>query len=192
MKITAAPSPPSQPELIELVRAAQLGDRQALGRLFERFERHVHAVALRCLRDETEAQELTQDVFLQAMRKLPQLREPLALPGWLRKMTRRMAINRLKRRSPSSSVDAGRVEQHPAPTHTPLAEMLVREQAGQVHEGLTALGELDRQTLVAFYLEDRSLVEMSAQFHAPIGTIKRRLHVARKRLAQQLDPAAAV
>lgn len=179
-------------DVTELVQAAQRGDRAAFGRLFERFERHVLGVAVRCLGDYAEAQELTQDVFLHAMRKLPQLKDPLALPGWLRKMTRRMAINRRKRLVPRTAVEAGSVEQQPVETRTPLAEMLSREQVRRVRQGLTELGELDRQTLVAFYLEDRSLAEMSAQFDAPIGTIKRRLHVARKRLARQLEPAAAV
>ena len=51
---------------------------------------------------------------------------------------------------------------------------------------------LDRTTLEAFYVRGESLSQMSAAFDAPIGTIKRRLHVARKRLARQLETAAAV
>jgi RNA polymerase sigma-70 factor (ECF subfamily) len=54
------------------------------------------------------------------------------------------------------------------------------------------LGELDRHTLEAFYFRGQSLAEMSRAFAAPVGTIKRRLHVARKRLAAQLEAAAAV
>ena len=46
-------------------------------------------------------------------------------------------------------------------------------------------------TLEAFYVEGRSLQEMSGDFQAPLGTIKRRLHVARKRLAKQVDPLTA-
>src|SRR3954452_25419648 len=86
-------------ELITLVEAAQDGDRQAFGTLFERFERHVMAIALRRLGDFGVAQELCQDVFIQAMKKIPQLREPEAFAGWLRSITTRMAINRLMRRS---------------------------------------------------------------------------------------------
>jgi RNA polymerase sigma-70 factor (ECF subfamily) len=43
---------------------------------------------------------------------------------------------------------------------------------------------------VAFYFHGRSLVEMSDQFDSPVGTIKRRLHVARKRLAKELATMA--
>ena len=54
------------------------------------------------------------------------------------------------------------------------------------------MGSLDRRTLVAFYVEGQSLVQMSEAFSSPIGTIKRRLHVARKRLAAELTDMAAV
>jgi len=68
-------------ELIDLVRAAQSGDRHAFGNLFERFERHVMAIALRRLCDYGEAQELCQDFFIQAMKKISQLREPRPSPA---------------------------------------------------------------------------------------------------------------
>ncbi len=46
---------------------------------------------------------------------------------------------------------------------------------------------MDRDTLVAFYVRGQSLIEMSHHFDAPVGTIKRRLHVARKRLAKEIE-----
>jgi RNA polymerase sigma-70 factor (ECF subfamily) len=46
---------------------------------------------------------------------------------------------------------------------------------------------MDRETLVAFYFDGRSINEMSKKFGTPVGTIKRRLHVARKRLAKELE-----
>jgi len=70
---------------------------------------------------------------------------------------------------------------------TPLRQILARERRECVHVGLDRLNDLDRDTLVAFYFEGQSLIEMSSQFHSPVGTIKRRLHVARKRLAKELE-----
>ncbi|MBI3464629.1 MAG: hypothetical protein HY000_16480 [Planctomycetes bacterium] len=52
----------------------------------------------------------------------------------------------------------------------------------QVRDALGRLGALDRETLEAFYLQGRSLRQMSRDFRSPPGTIKRRLHVAGKRL----------
>ena len=58
--------------------------------------------------------------------------------------------------------------------------------------GISRLGEMDRDTLQAFYVDGHSLREMSDEFEAPIGTIKRRLHVARKRLAKEMEELEAV
>ncbi|MEM6655631.1 MAG: sigma factor-like helix-turn-helix DNA-binding protein, partial [Planctomycetota bacterium] len=75
---------------------------------------------------------------------------------------------------------------------TPLDSALAGERAVQVRVGLGRLRDLDRTTLEAFYVRGESLAEMSVAFEAPVGTIKRRLHVARKRLAAELETLAAV
>jgi RNA polymerase sigma-70 factor (ECF subfamily) len=179
-------------DLIELVRAAQSGDRQAFGDLFERFERHVMAIALRRLGDYAEAQELCQDVFIQAMKKIAQLREPEAFAGWLRSITNRMAINRLIRRPADHTIETETLDRTCVETRTPLTLAIDGERAREVRRGLKALRRLDRETLVAFYVRGKSLIEMSDDFDAPVGTIKRRLHVARKRLAKHVEAVAAV
>ena len=85
------------PTVAELVRAAQAGDRRAAGELFERYKNMVLSVAFRRLGDYTEAQELLQEVFVQALQKLDQLRTPECFGSWLRSITVRMAINRMVR-----------------------------------------------------------------------------------------------
>lgn len=179
-------------ELIDLVVRAQRGDRAAFGRLFERFERHVMAVALRRLGDFAEAQELCQDVFIQAMNKIGQLREPAAFAGWLRSITGRMAINRIVRRPADRALEQEALDAACVETDTPLTEVLADERQDHVRAGLARLGRLDRETLEAFYVRGQSLIEMAGEFDAPVGTIKRRLHVARKRLAKHVEEFAAV
>jgi RNA polymerase sigma-70 factor (ECF subfamily) len=103
-----------------------------------------------------------------------------------------MAINRQVRRAPTVATEPQTLDAACVEATTPLDDVLANERVRQVRGGLARLGELDRHTLEAFYMRGQSLSEMSASFAAPIGTIKRRLHVARKRLARQLDTAAAV
>lgn len=173
-------------DVARLVVRAQDGDRAAFGELAKQFESTVFAMAMRRLRNRTEAAELTQDVFVQAMRKVSQLREPERFAGWLQRIVVRMAINRAVRRPPETACDPvtfGAVE---AEHRSPLGGLLDGERADAVRCGLTRLGELDRQTLLAFYFEGQSLVEMSDQFQSPVGTIKRRLHTARNRLREVL------
>ncbi|RIK80104.1 MAG: RNA polymerase subunit sigma [Planctomycetota bacterium] len=175
----------------ELVEAAQMGDREAFGELFERYENTVYNVGLRRLGDHGEAQELCQEVFVQALLKIGQLRTPDAFAGWIVSITHRMAINRAVRRRPVAPAENETIETVYVENRTPLVNVLDRERARQVRAGLDRLGQLDRDTLVAFYVDGQSLVEMSTAFRSPIGTIKRRLHVARKRLKQQLEDVEA-
>jgi RNA polymerase sigma-70 factor, ECF subfamily len=172
------------------VRSAQRGNREAFGQLAERFQQSVYGVALRRLRNHAEAQELTQEVFVQAMRKIVQLREPECFGGWLRQITTRMAINRSLRAGPVVPTDREMLEANCVERRTPLAVALDREQASQVRAGLGRLRRMDRETLEAFYVRGQSLIEMSDEFGSPVGTIKRRLHVARKRLARELEELA--
>jgi RNA polymerase sigma-70 factor (ECF subfamily) len=175
-----------------LVEAAQAGDRDAFGELARRFEPMVYAIAYRRLNNHAEAQELSQEVLVKAMQKIEQLKVPAAFGGWLRSITVRLAINRQVRRAPSIATEPQMLEATCVETRTPLDAVLASERAAQVRGGLARLGDLDRSTLEAFYVRGQSLAEMSASFAAPIGTIKRRLHVARKRLARQLETASAV
>ncbi len=175
-----------------LVLAAQAGDREAFGELATRFEPMVYSIAVRRLGNHSEAQELCQEVLVKAMQKLEQLKVPAAFAGWLRSITVRMAINRQVRRAPVVATEPQALDATCYESATPLDAVLANERAKQVRGGLARLGELDRHTLEAFYVRGESLSEMSESFAAPIGTIKRRLHVARKRLARQLETAAAV
>ena len=171
----------------ELVIAAQGGDQVAFGLLYERFQPVVIAIAMRRLRNMTDAQELAQDVFVQAMQKLTQLRQPECFAGWLRSITVRMSINRAVRRAPSVSVEPEMLAATLATDRSPLDDALTAEREDQVREGLGRLRDMDRETLEAFYVRGQSLIQMSDEFDAPIGTIKRRLHVARKRLAKEVE-----
>lgn len=178
--------------LHELVTAALEGDRTAQGELVERYQGMVMSIALKRLGNYAEAQELSQEVFVKAIDRLHQLEEPAAFGGWLRAITVRMAINRQVRRPPTISAEPQTLAATYADGLSPLDEAVRVEQMAQVRSGLARLGAMDRDTLVAFYLRGESLIEMSEATGAPVGTIKRRLHVARKRLAAELETMQAV
>jgi RNA polymerase sigma-70 factor (ECF subfamily) len=171
----------------DLVLSAQDGDSDAFGELANRFERMVYSVCWQRLRNHAEAQEVAQDVFIKAFEKLYQLTEPAAFAGWLRSIAVRQSINRSTRRPPSIAVEPQSMDRPDNRHVAPLDSLLAGEREEQLRLGLRQLSTLDRSTLVAFYLQGRSLLEMSDDFEAPVGTIKRRLHVARKRLAKELE-----
>jgi RNA polymerase sigma-70 factor (ECF subfamily) len=177
-------------EVNVLVLRAQAGERDAFGDLVERFKGAVYAVAFGRVHNDAEAQELTQDVFMHVMRKLPQLRDPRCFAGWLRQITVRMAINRLTRGGLARGMDPELMETVASRVGGPPEELERAEDRRQIHAGLAQLKPLDRQTLEAFYLRGRSLLQMAQEFETPVGTIKRRLHVARLRLKDVIEGRA--
>ena len=176
----------------ELALAAQQGDNAAFGELARRFEQMVHAVCYQRLRNYAEAQEAAQEVFVKAFRKLHQLDEPAAFAGWLKAIAVRQAINHCVRRPAATCIEPAALDAVGGDDEGPFTVLLKNERVDQLHEGLDRLQSLDRNTLVAFYLNGQTLLEMSDKFAAPVGTIKRRLHVARKRLAKELECLQAV
>lgn len=174
-------------EVTILVDRAKLGDRAAYGELVTRFQNSVYAMALARVRDPLEAQELAQEVFVHAMRKLPQLRDARCFAGWLRRITARMAINRMTRKGPLFGTEPEVLDAVAGVSRAPDENMELSEAKAGLHAGLAQLKRIDRETLEAFYLRGRSLKQMSREFDVPTGTIKRRLHVARQRLKDVME-----
>jgi RNA polymerase sigma-70 factor (ECF subfamily) len=174
----------------ELVRAAQGGDRHAFGQLFERYHRGITTIIYRRLKNIDAAQELCQDVFVQAMQKLDQLRTPECFGSWLRSIAVRMAINQQVRNRTALSLEPLALNEAAMDENDPSDAAARSEQSSHVRAGLRQLRRLDRDTLTAFYIKGHSLSDMARDFDAPLGTIKRRLHVARKRLARHIDKLA--
>lgn len=174
----------------ELAERARLGDREAFGELAARYRGAVYAIAQQRLGSHADAEELSQEVMLQAWSKIDQLRDTACFGAWLRSMTNRMAINRAMRRGPTIATLPEQLEANASRHASPLGDVLAAERRSKVHAGMERLRPLDRATLEAFYFDGRSLVEMSKSFSSPVGTIKRRLHVARQRLARELAGVA--
>src|SRR3954468_22844250 len=130
-------------EITFLVERAKVGDREAYGELVARFQGSVYAMALTRVRDPLEAQELAQDVFVHAMRKLPQLRDPRCFAGWLRRICARMASNPLTRRGVLVGAATALLDAVPARARAAEDEYAVGEAVGQLKVGLARLKPLD-------------------------------------------------
>src|SRR5438270_6415804 len=126
-------------EITVLVDKAKLGDRAAYGELVTRFQGSVYAMALARVRDPLEAQELAQEVFVHAMRKLPQLRDARCFAGWLRRITARMAINRLTRKGPLFGTEPEYLDGVAGAVRTPDEYVELSEAKAGLHAGLAKL-----------------------------------------------------
>lgn len=171
--------------------AHRLVTERRLAQLVEQFQPTVYAIALRHLGNSTDALELTQEVFLHVLQRIGQLREPERFAGWLRQVAVRMAINRATRRVAPASVDTVVLEGACEGGNEPLAQLISRERAERLWDALGGLKSLDREALDAFYIRGLSLIEIAETFEVPLGTVKRRLHTARKRLKRALEESVS-
>ena len=102
-----------------------------------------------------------------------------------------MAINRATRRLAPASVETGVLEGAYEQGDEPLEQLISRERAERLWEALGRLKSLDREALDAFYIRGHSLIEIAEMLDVPIGTVKRRLHTARKRLKVELESSVS-
>ncbi len=172
-------------EIAELVVRAQNGDRQAYGQLVELFYGVIRAAALKKLRNADEADDLTQEVFAHGMQKIGQLRNPGSFLGWLKQIVDRMAINRLTRKK-NHQAESDFFDSVESVNENISEQMSYQETLGELIHELNHLSEMDRQALDLFYLKELNLKQISEQLDIPVGTVKRRLFVARERLRDRL------
>lgn len=177
--------------LTQLVAAARDGDHSAFDELHHRFCGKITWVVGQIINDANEVDEVVQDVFIQALRKLDQLSTLEAFGGWINRIAVRMAINRSKRRPQLAFIDQEILEATVQGDQDAESAVIREETRKRLHEKMGLLKARDRETLVAYYFEDQSVNEMSLHFAAPVGTIKRRLHTARQRLAAVCQDLAA-
>ena len=131
------------------VVAARGGDDEAFGRLFDRWFDPVYDVAWRIVHDRDTAAEVAQDVFLAAWQGLDGLAQPASFGGWVRRIARNRALNRLDRelRSVPDDEQAAAALDRSAPDVDLTAAMNEREQHDLVWAAARALGERDASLL---------------------------------------------
>ena len=178
-------------ELEALVVLAQSGDRDAFGELIERCRGRVTALVRARNRNAEEVADIVQDVFLHALRKLNQLRAPGCFMAWLQQIAVRLTINRAIRRPRVPTVDEQILRNVSAEATDPGDDLALTEERKRVRTAIHRLRPLDRDVLVAHYLRGKPLAGIADEFGVPLGTVKRRLHVARNRLEALLDRKVA-
>ncbi|MGA7786468.1 MAG: sigma-70 family RNA polymerase sigma factor [Candidatus Acidiferrales bacterium] len=157
------------------VIAARTGDRAAFGRLYARFLPMVHGLLLSRV-PYADVDDLAQEVFLQALRKLASLRDPAAFGGWLATIARNRAHDFFR----GARVDVELPETITAKTGKPDAEALAALTA------IRRLPEAYRETLILRLVEGMSGPEIAARTGLTPGSVRVNLHRGMAQLRQIL------
>jgi RNA polymerase sigma-70 factor (ECF subfamily) len=150
-------------------------DENAMEDLFRRYSGVVYSVALRVLHDSGQAEDVLQEVFLQLWRDPTVfVQQRGSLGGWLVVVARNRAIDLLRRRKPTDSVDDVVLA-----SSVNVAEEAERNTTMQkVREVIAGLPQEQRNTLELAYFEGLSHTEIASRTGDPLGTVKTRIRQA--------------
>lgn len=158
--------------------------------LFAAYHAKIRGYVLGMVRDPAEADDLTQEVFLRAHRKLSSLQDPNAVLPWLYRIATNVCYDRFRQRSRRPRLDPHDVNDAAAAGGIPatgdgatLDRMIVRSQMSAcVRRYLEGLSDGYRQVIMLHDLQGLTNREIAAMLGVSVDTVKIRLHRARRRL----------
>ena len=173
---------------VQLIRKILSGDDAAFSILVERHQKSVHALAWRKIQDFHYAEEIMQDTFLKAYKKLPTLKNPNQFAGWLHVIANRLCIDWVRKQKPMiQSLEDTRQEEIEDSSYTHyMSKQRVTERTEYCQELvkrlLEKLPENERKVVTLYYLDEMSTKEIGEFMGVSVNTITSRLQRARKRL----------
>lgn len=181
---------------LELVRLAQAGDADAFGQLVERNRRAVYRAAYAALGSAAEADDVTQDAFVTAYRKLGSFRGESSFKTWMLSIAWRKAIDRRKSvarwmrltvsPAPFSEGSSGMIERVAAAEPSIEERLAGDELHRQLKQLIAVLPRKLRDALLLAGSGDYSYDEIGRMLKVPVGTVKWRVSEARRVLKQKL------
>ena len=152
------------------------GDVRAVGELYDRYAPTLFPIALRIIRDRSEAEDLLHDAFVAVNERANQYAADRGtVIAWLVTLVRNLSIDRTRRRERRGTL-AREVLPHEPPASVRDPERLTSDasEREKIHRALATLPEAQRQTLEVAFFEGLSYPEIAARENVPLGTIKSR------------------
>lgn len=177
---------PKAPSDEELMQRVQLGDKTALGVLFDRYSRTVRGIGFQAVRDQGEAEEIVQDVFLYVHKKAA-LFDPSrgSAKVWLIQIAYHKALDRrtyLTRRRFYDGTDIEEVEDNVKGTSDIEQELATKFSGEQLRKAFEELSDRQRMTLELFFFQGFTLREISQQLDEPLANVRHHYYRALKKL----------
>lgn len=186
---------PAQEADASALRRMGDGDGTGLAELYDRHGRALFSLAFRILRDQTDAEEVVQDVFVQAWRQAARYdtgRGPVV--AWLLMLTRSRAIDRLRQRRglPPMRDDDVSALRDVADAGTPVDwQLLSAEQVRALRAALDELPVAQRTAIELAFYEGLTHAEVAERLEQPLGTVKTRIRLGLLRLRAAIGEALA-
>jgi len=183
-----------------LVERTLAGDNSAFDLLVMKYQRRIHRLIARMVRDTDLIDDIAQETFIRAYRALHQFRGDAQFYTWLYRIavnTSKKFLHDLKRDplvlTPVHESDGEKDETfeagiEPSSDETPETVIAARQIAQAVDAGLAALPEDQRQALILREIEGLSYEEIATLMNSPVGTVRSRIFRAREAISAKLKP----
>jgi RNA polymerase sigma-70 factor (ECF subfamily) len=166
------------------VGAARDGDRAAFGRLYQRYARMVHGVLLAKV-PIGEVDDLVQDVFMMALRRLPRLRETGSFGAWLAAIARNLANDYHRRSVPEDQLTDDTSDNYIACGNAGADH---KGPATEILQAVKSLPDAYRETLILRLVEGMTGPEIAARTGMTHGSVRVNLHRGMQQLRAKLNP----
>jgi RNA polymerase sigma-70 factor (ECF subfamily) len=185
------------PDAVLMLRVKR-GDRAAFTELVEKYKQPVMNFVHRSLRDETEAEDVAQNVFLQVFKSRARYERTAKFSTWLFTIARNLCLNELRRRSrhPAESLDESHAEHEGQPARQyedkmifqPPEKMLHQELAQKIEAALAELPEIQRTAILLCRRDELSYEEIARVLDCSLSATKSVIHRGRETLKEKLKP----
>ena len=167
-------------------RSSVSSRHQAFAELVVRFQDMAFACAYAVLGDAYLAEDVAQDAFVIAWQKLDQLREPMAFPGWFKRIVLSQCNRRMRgKRIQMVPLDVGNSSPDSSPGPDLNAEK--HELLNKVFMAIKALPDNERLVTTLFYVDGYTQSDIGQFLEVPVSTVNKRLHTARRRLKESVE-----
>jgi RNA polymerase sigma-70 factor (ECF subfamily) len=171
-----------------LIGRIATGDKVAMQVLFARHHVRVYRFVLRLVRDQTKAEDLISEVFLDVWRQAGKFEARSAVSTWLLAIARYKALSALRRR-PDEELDEEAAAAVEDTADNPEVALEKKDKGEILRKCLTALSPEHREIIDLVYYHEKSVEEVAEIVGIPENTVKTRMFYARKRLSELLKAA---
>jgi RNA polymerase sigma-70 factor (ECF subfamily) len=166
-----------------LALRCQSGERGALEDLIAVMERPLLYYAMSLTGSEDSALDILQEVWIKTFRGIRKLKHPSSLRSWLYSITHGVAVDRIRKNYSREQAETVRLEGFQEAEEPSFAD----EDAAAIHQALSEIGIKHREVLVLSFLEDLSVAEIATVVGCSEGTVKSRIHYAKRAMREVLS-----
>ncbi len=176
----------------ELIRRCLKGDEKSFEKLLNKYRGPVFSICLRMVKNRDDAEDIAQDVFIRVFNMLDRYNPSFPFSSWLFRITSNLCIDFLRKTKrtiysidqPVEGRDGQMSRQFESDTIGPERKLELKEKMQYLEESISALPEKYRIIVILRHQEHLTYEQISEMLGIPLGTVKARIHRARKMIVE--------